>query len=735
MDARSIAKPDNRRASSVLKGIFDMNAAFRKHPRHRRIRGSVLINTAIAMSLIVITLIGTEIGFMYFMKREFQKAADLAALAGAQQIRSGCTAASTAAQSNANGTSASDTARNMPIGFSLAASEVQCGYWDRATSFQSPATSGTPNAVRVSFQKETVKLLPFFDGNRIISVSAVAALSAPLASFSIGTKLVEISGDSLLGRALKGIGLNLSGSLVGYDGLAQLKVTPTGLLEKLGIPVNADITVGELNALLNAKTVTLAQLLDATVQAAGAGNDLLASNILLLNAIQAKLGLSGLTVPLGSLLQITAPDGPAGAALNVGINALDILSTGIGIATQKHAIAINDLSAANLIKSRVALIEPPSIAVGGVGATAYTGQLRTYVQIDTGNLPIVGSLVRLKLPIMIDAINGKGTLTQMCTPELRTPAGVDRARIDVQASILKVCVGKPGADPAKEDEIFSTSASCETNLQNEQLLNVGLLGINLVSLNTQLKIDALPLPPNSAVTLAQSETGTLGNDLLIGTTVSNITNALLASLLANSLSQSAPLTDAQRQAMATDLWGTPPCGANDSACRKARLTTVNNRITTAANGLGGFLGNLGTDTVNILNQLLTLDVAGLISGILNLVGGLLNNVGDVLNGILGGLLGNTCTGGGILGGYGSDAGCISKIADGLKNSSSSGSGSTPNAVTSLVGFLLQLLQPILDALGTQILTPLLQNVLGLHLGQVDINLRTLDCNAAPSLVY
>lgn len=720
-----------------------MNTA-RRMPRRRALetaparraaaRGSIIVNTAIALSLIVITLIGTEIGYLYFMKREFQKTADLAALAGAQQIRTGCAAASAAAQSNANGTSASDTARNMPVGFSLAAGEVQCGYWDRVTSFQYPATSGTPNAVRVSFQKETLKLMPFFDGNRSVGVSAVAALSAPLASFSVGTKLVVVSGDSLLGRALKGIGLDLGGSLVGYDGLAQLNVTPAGLLEQLGIPVSADIGVGELNALLNAKTITLAQLLDATVKAAGAGSDLLASNITLLNAIQTKLGLTGLTVPLGSLLQITAPNGPAGAALNVGVNALDLLSTGIGVATQKHAIAVNNLSVTNLVKTRVALIEPPSIAVGGVGAVAYTGQLRTYVQIDTGSLPIVGSIVRLKLPIMIDAANGKGTLTQMCTPELRTSSGVDRARIDVQASILKVCVGKPGADPSKEDQIFSTSASCDTNLQNEQLLNVGLLGATLVSLNTSFKIDALPLPANSYVTLAQSETGTLGNDLLIGTTLKNITNALLASLLANSLSQPAVLTDAQRQAMATDLWGTPPCATNDSACRKARLTTVNNKITASANGLSGFLGNLGTDTVSILNQLLTLNLSGLIAGIGSLVTGLLNGVGNLLGDILGGLLGNSCTGG-LAFGAGTDSACIKTIADSLKNTSSGGGTTAPNALISLVGFLLQLLQPVLDAVGTQILTPLLQNILGLHLGQVDINLRTLDCNAAPSLVY
>jgi hypothetical protein len=633
---------------------------------------------------------------------------------------------------NANGTTGAGNARNMPIGQSLLPGEVQCGYWDRTTSFQTPATSGPENAVRVTFQKPSPTLLPqLFTGDRRIAISAVAALSAPVASFSVGTKLVVVKDDSLLGRALKAIGLDLKGSLAGYDGLAQVKITPTGLLEAFDIKVSADIGVGELNALLNAKTIKLSELLDATARAVGM-EELLNANIDLLKAINAKVNIGDPDVRLGSLLQITGPDGPAGSALTTGINALDIFTTSIGIATQKHAIAINDLSAAGLVKARVALIEPPSIAVGGIGATAYTGQLRTFVQIGTGNIPIVGSIINLNLPIMIDAVNGKGTLTEMCTPELRTPAGIDRARIAVQASILKVCVGKPGANPANEEQIFSTSASCDTDLQKEQLLNVSLLGATLVSLNTKLDIDALPLPPNSSVTLAASETATLGNDLLVGTTLKNITNALLASLLANSMSQSPALNNTQLQAMAKDLWGTPPCA--DSACRVTRLKAVNTKITAAADGLGGFLGNLSTDTMSVLNQLLTLNVAGLVSGILNLVGGLLNGVGNVLGDILGGLFGNQCTGGG-LSGAGTDTGCLNEIANSLKNSSSSGSSSVPNAVISLVGFVLQLLQPVLDNLGSQILTPLLQQILGLHLGQIDINLRTLDCNASPSLVY
>ncbi|ATA56655.1 hypothetical protein CKY39_28060 [Variovorax boronicumulans] len=700
----------------------------------RRARGSVLINTAIALSLIVITLVGTELGYLFYMKREFQKTVDLAALAGAQKLTpsapsSGCDLAVGAASVNAT-QNLLGTAVNPP----------ECGSWvpngpsnGNAGCFQGITDHFTPggtpsNAVRVRIQKAPPALLPFFSSDRTICVQAVAALGAPVATFSVGTKLVTVENDSLLGRSLKSIGLNLSGSLVGYDGLAQIKITPSGLLKELGVTVTADMTVGQIDALIDAKTVSLAQVLNATVKLAGM-SELLTSNLDLLEAITAVIGIDSLDFSLSSLLKITAPDSAVGSALNVGLNAFDVLFAGIGIATQKHALSVPDLGVLNLVKAKVALVEPPSIAVGGVGATAYTGQLRTFVRISTADIPVIGSIARVNLPIMIDAVTGTGTLMEMCTPGLRDSSGVDHARIAVQASILKVCVGRPGADPSKEDEIFSTSASCDTNLENEQLLKVGLLGVDLVSLTTKLKVN--PLPLNASVILAAGETETVGNDLLIGTTIKNLTDALLASLLANSLNTSVKPTAQQREKMAAELWGATAC--TNSSCRKARLTQINNQIANSANGLSGFLGDVVHDSLNIVNQLVSLDVLGLLNGVGNLVGNLLTSVGDLLGNILGGLFGNQCTGGGLYG-EGSDQGCRNEISDSLKGSSS-GSSAPPNAIISLVSFLMNALRPVLDDVGSKILTPILQKALGLHLGQVDVNMRALNCHAEPTLVY
>lgn len=689
----------------------------------RRQSGSIVINTAIALSLIVIALVGTELGYLFFIKRELQKTADLAAVAGASAIQpTDCTAARAAALGNAG--------QNLS-GFTPA---VACGRWDpsQGTDRHFTADQTAFNAVHVVLEGAPPPLLSFFPGERSLRAEAIAAANDPLASFSVGSTLLR-TGDSVLGDLLKGIGLDLTGtSLVGYDGLAQVQVTPGGLLQALGIPVASDIGVGELNTLLAAETVQLGTLLDAIVTAGGQGT-LLASNAALLNAVTTRLGVQNLTVQLGSLAggpsglfaEVVAPGANAASALDVGVNALDLLHSAIGVATQKHAVAVNGLSLTGLVSAKTVLIEPPSVAIGGVGATAYTAQLRTWVEIDTGNLPVIGHLARVRLPIMIDVVNGRGTLTEMCTPALRKPDGTERASIAVNASILKVCVGRPGANPANENEIFSTTASCDQNLADEDLLRLGLGGVNLVSLRTHLKMDALPL--QDSVTLAAGETGTVGNDLLLGSTVRNITDALLATLLMETLDRGPALTLAQRQTTAQNLWG---AACTTRACRVSRLTSVKAGIENTTAGLGGFLGGLSSDVLHLLNQTLALNVQGLLAGVGNLVGGLLTSVGDILGAVLGGVIGG-CTA--LIGS--NDAACVTEIANSLNGNTSGGGDTVPNAITALTGYLMQVLRPVLDAIGSSVLTPILHDLLGLHLGQIDVNLRTLNCQARAHLVY
>lgn len=670
--------------------------------RRRRMNGSILVNTAIALSLIIITLIGTQLGYLFYIKRELQKSADLAALAGAQQIRGGCASATTAALTNANGGTGGTSPRNMPTGgvFDLQTSEVQCGHWDRTTSFQSPAIPpAVVNAVRVSFTKTPPALLPFFNVNRNISVTAVAALSDPLAVFTVGSTLVTVNGDSLLGRSLKGIGLDLSGtSLVGYNGLAQVQITPGGLLAALGIPVAANATVGDLNALLVASNVSLGQLLNAIVTLAGQ-SALLATNVTLLNAITAQLGVSDLNVQLGSLTnpptglfaQIIAPaQNSANAALNIGVNALDLVYAAIGVGTSQHAVSIpalniNLLSLAT-VSAQASVIEPPSIAIGTVGATAFTAQVRTFIQVQT-TTGLLGSLlsplIKLDLPIVLDVATGQGTITEMCTPALRS-GGQDRANIEVTSSILRACVGKvSGGAP------FSTTAACVAAPM--EMINV----LGLLKASTPINLAGLPAGPFE-LQLAQGQTQTTPvNNLALGTFLANLT-AALTNLLFGSQPSTAPPTGEQLTNLTTQLWNNTStiCAADTPSCRGQRYSSV----------------------INTIRQQ---------SGQSGLLTGVLNGVTDLLAGLW-----NGCTG--LLGTGGNQSGCLNMIQTTLGDTSNSSLGGViSNAVSLLVG----LLAPVLNIIGQQLVTPLLQNVLGLNIGQVDVNLRSLQCNPLPMLVY
>lgn len=672
--------------------------------RGTRQRGAILMQVTAALLVCIIALTGTELGYLFFVKREMQKSVDLAALAGARQLAtSTCTAGNAAAVANANQNLSS-------LGFPLTVTP-SCGRWDPANDpnnryFQ--AGAGQPNAVEVFVSGTGPALLPFL-GNRLVSARALAKAGPPLAGFSVGSKLVSVTGNGLLGDSLKLLGLDLTGtSLVGYDGLANVKITPGGLLQELGIPVGAGVTVGDLNALLAANQVSLGQVLDATARLASR-NDLLAANLTLANRLTTILGASLNPIKLGSdasgtgrglFASVVSPDTSAASALDVQVRALDIVNTAIGVATAGHAVNLStgvNLLGLATVDTQVGVIEPPSIAFGAAGVTAYTAQVRTYIHLKSSNAllgSLLSPLVSLDLPIVLDVVNGKGTLAELCTADLRDGSGNDRARITVDASIAHTCVGNMSAA-----DRFSKSKACDENLSNMQL--VSLVG-GLLQVNNKLNITALP--SNGSVTLKEGETGSVDNNLQIGTTVSNIVTQLASLLFGGTPSSSAP-TAAQTLNLAQQLFNDTSglCTANTTSCHTTRLNSVISRIqTTTASG-------------------------GLLSGV---VGGLTN----LLNAVTGLLVGNGCTtGSGLLGlGPTSDNSCVSMIQTSLANSSLAASGgSISNELATVAGIV----RPLLDTLGSSVLTPLLNNVLGVRLGVTDVNLIKLNCSGEARLVY
>lgn len=652
----------------------------------QRQQGSILIFAALGLSLAVILLSITDMGLLFYYKREYQKTADLAALAGARQISSSCSAAQSAASANAVSNLA-NRVYNTPA--------VVCGTWvARPTpSFIDNAVS--PNAIRVTISGTAPRVLPF-TAARTVSSSAIGALGSPVAIFSVGTAVVRVGGDSVLGSTLKSLGLNLNGtSLVGYDGLANVQITPRGLLQQLGIPVSGNVTVGTLNSLLATNNVSVGSLLDAVVTLAGQ-SQLLSTNATLLSAVQTKLGLSSLpSIALGTagstkglFASITAPDDQTGSALDTQVSALSLISTAIGVATSKYAVSLSSLNLNILlatVTAQASIIEPPSIGIGGKGATAFTGQVRTYLRVQTSNAllgALLAPLVSLDLPIIIDVAAATGTVNDLCTDALKDSSGNDRAKIDISAALVKICAG--GVDTST---IFSTSTSCDLNVTNKLMLNV----LGLLQFNGKIVLNALPA--SGSATLAVGQTQTVGNSLAIGSTVSSLVSQLLAGLLGGTPSSSSP-TGTQTANLANQLWNDTAsvCSQDTPVCRNQRLAQAQTNLQNAAASsglLGGLLGGLTALLTNIANP---------------------------------------CTGLLFLGG--SAAGCVSMLQTAVSSSATTNGTSASNSISILVGIL----KPTLDAIGSSVLTPLLSNVLGLNLGNTDVKLMGLQCNAEPWLV-
>lgn len=451
------------------------------HSRHRsavrRQNGSVVINAAIAMSLLVIVLVGADLGYLFFMKRQYQKAADLAVLAGAPQLNgpAGCQLAKDAARLNANGSGANDATRNLPPSVSLEEADITCGRWDPAfTSNESHFDSTDPNhnAIRVSFSRTPDAILSMFSGNRAIGVQAIAAkASDPVASFSIGSGVARLN-DGALNRVLTMLlGTAVDLSLIDYTGLANSKINLLGLADAL------DLNLGSYDELL-AANVSLSDLITAAITALPQSNDsatvkLVADLLNGLLSLDGGLDLDRTTINLlktaeqAGLITVDLDTKNPRSALNGDINALNLLLVSLQVANSNAAAAAQlelPLNPLANVKVKTTVIEPPSIAVGPPGyyangkakTSAHTGQVRLFVDAKVLTPASGGNLLNLdlglasvklslpagqliSLPIYAEVASGDGELeTVVC----KADGAKHDVTIGVMPGLAHVFVGK-----------------------------------------------------------------------------------------------------------------------------------------------------------------------------------------------------------------------------------------------------------------------------------------------------
>lgn len=557
MDARPIAKQRNCSAQNIVRGMNSTPICQARWPIGRkRDRGSILINTAVALSLIAITLVGTELGYLFYMKREFQKAVDLAALAGAQQLTpsatsSNCGVAIGAASTNA-GQNLSGVAINPP----------ECGSWEpsgptggNAGCFSSSTDhfmpDGTPsNAVRVRIEKAPATLFPFFAGDRTICVQAVAVLDAPVAAFTVGSRLLRLEDNTLLPNLLKAVGVDLSPTdLLSYRGLANTSITPSGLLAALGVPINGDLDVGTLNQLASIQNLTLGGLIDATITALQNQGGTVSASIGLLQQLRTRLSAEALAAHVKLFGNEASPgilvglDTTGNAALNAQVDLLSLVTAGASIANGKNLIAIDNLGIGILgVQAKASVIEPPSIGIGGVGTIARTAQIRVYLRITP---PLLG----LDLPLILELAQSTGELKNI---NCKIPR--HNATIAVSSSQVNACLGRFHDMTTESDtnssHFFTENNRCAPNssgvfpdsaegVRRHRILNV--LGLGAVSASARVGLPVLasqapvetdpPLNVPSSPSDGTSQTTINATGINLAQIVSNVAKAVTDGIL------------------------------------------------------------------------------------------------------------------------------------------------------------------------------------------------------------
>ncbi|MFA5703436.1 MAG: pilus assembly protein TadG-related protein [Advenella sp.] len=760
-------------------------------------RGSVILPFVVSLLVGLILLGGVQIGYYFFMKRELQNTVDLAVLSGVQLLSDGispsdgCNKAIEAAKANAiQNFSRHDDLNNGPLAF-------QCGTW--RSSLPAPKhfegktdAQGNYNALRATITYDALPFLPFSSAT-VIRVEAIAKKEfQPMAAFSVGPQLLRLD-NGVLTNILKSVGLDLTETqLLSYKGLANVMITPSGLLKNLGIEVPADLTVGGFQELLagDVGVKALINVLDASIAVADQRGLLALDQLGVLNLVRSKLDPLALSLQLfsdnvqnGLFALIETPSEKINAALNTEVSLGSILDVMLGVATHDHALELGDVEPIlNLggllrVEAQASVIEHPSIGIGGPGTTAYSSNIRVFARVcldtsgeckGTGEQSggstsllggLLGSLIKLKvdLPLVIELVNGKGTLGQMC--HATDAQGRNAADITVETHVGDICVGAFDlqATQGTLKHPFSGVMSCVNKLESNpsdfkhKILNLSLLNVPLASLETSLAIPALTTEETKTFYFhdPRIEPGNIGNNtkwmpesgnnLSVGTTIKKLVDAVLAAVVGDSLGHSGSLPGNLGDRVAQQIWDNAkqqkaeqsPGGCNDVKerdCRKSILELAQSNIKAGLSGLQGFIGNLLGGTLGLVGDLLTLNIVGV-----------LNNLGGVLGTVLGGvgelLVGDGCTHGGLgelFGQTGNETGCINLLSD-----SPSMSGKTegqPNALLVILGLLTNLLQGPLDALGNQLLSPLL-NGLGLKIGQVETTLISLDCNSGAQLVY
>ncbi len=367
--------------------------------------GAMLVFAAITTVLALLSLtLAVDLGSQALAERDMQGAVDLAALDAASALGEFW---SDDPQARAQEIAEQSMARND--GWANRDGRVvtaTVGRFDESSRSFTPTLSN-PNSVMVQAVADMSRLTSMVPGTDDVAATAVAEL-APLSAISIGTNIASLdtARSQVLGTVLSDLlGGPVSLTVAGFNGLANAKV-------RIG-DLSGDANVGSVDQLLDT-TVTVGELLTATANgltASGDPADLAVAGQLI--TLAANVG-NQTVVRIGDILHVD--QGAPGAVLDVEVDVLSLVTASALVINGGNVVDLG-LNLANVpgVTSgtlRMAIIEPPQIAVGRPGFTP-SGEYRT--QARTAN-------VRFGMDLTMDPL---GSIAGMSVGSVNLPIGVD----------------------------------------------------------------------------------------------------------------------------------------------------------------------------------------------------------------------------------------------------------------------------------------------------------------------
>ncbi len=457
---------------------------------------------------------------------------DLAAITAASNISNVNTAVVTTLTDNGMpGVVVQGTGQTIPAAVGKTVVTVTPGQYLASNSnvgqrFQAGVTPY--NAVRVTLAKIPNRyfassLIP----TPVIGTQATAAIT-PMATFSVGSRLLSLNGGILNSLLSKLIGGNISLSVMDYNALVSADVDVLSFMSALATQLN--LTAGTYSDVLASKA-TIGQIATAMANVPGLdGTSALALQTIANKATSTvKIPLSAL-VDLGGVGSLAVGQRPPG--LGVAASAIGMLNAGAVLANGTNQVSL-DLGATipGLTNTQllIAIGQPmqssPWLAIDQVGTTVRTAQTRIKLtaSVTVGNSGLSGgvSLVSVSLPLSVEVAYAQATLTGITCPN--GPSSI-QVSIAAQPGIaaLRLATSNTDGNPTA----FADFTRPQT-FSNAQIAAIQLLLLPVLSVNGSAAVN---ITNNSPQTLTFNATD-IANKTTKTVSTRNITQSLTSSLL------------------------------------------------------------------------------------------------------------------------------------------------------------------------------------------------------------